>query len=227
MGRRSLQGYRQHAWPKVRGRNHPLPTTSSFRYPDVVDNSRAMWRLMGGGWPLSESPVSIPSRECKPASVPGLCHLDSQALRNLHLFGACPVASIVSRGRWRSPWRERGVLFPALVEGGAIPGQSVEFFTVSQLRQMRPHYWPTSVGGGARGASGRRNTEGQIVLRKPSERTTVRRREGRVSRKTGRRHPSRNRRGGDAARASSLGQATGRTRLSVRPGAGTRQTILP
>ncbi len=36
-----------------------------------------------------------------------------------------------------------------------IPGQSVEFFTVSQLRQMRPHYWPTSVGGGARGSGGR------------------------------------------------------------------------
>lgn len=43
-----------------------------------------------------------------------------------------------------------------------IPGQSVEFFTVSQLRQMRPHYWPTSVGGGARGASGRADIAGDI-----------------------------------------------------------------
>lgn len=35
-----------------------------------------------------------------------------------------------------------------------VPGQNVDQFIVGQLRTMRPHYWPASVGGGAKGSSG-------------------------------------------------------------------------
>lgn len=43
-----------------------------------------------------------------------------------------------------------------------VSGQTVDWFVVSQLRTMRPHYWPMSVGGGARGASGRADSAGDI-----------------------------------------------------------------
>jgi hypothetical protein len=33
-----------------------------------------------------------------------------------------------------------------------VPGQTPEQFIASQLRGMRPHYWPASQGGGAKGA---------------------------------------------------------------------------
>jgi hypothetical protein len=33
-----------------------------------------------------------------------------------------------------------------------VPGQTAEQFIVGQLRTLRPHYWPTSVGAGAKGA---------------------------------------------------------------------------
>lgn len=33
-----------------------------------------------------------------------------------------------------------------------VPGQTPEQFIASQLRGMRPHYWPTSTGGGSKGA---------------------------------------------------------------------------
>jgi hypothetical protein len=32
-----------------------------------------------------------------------------------------------------------------------VPGQTPEQFIAGQLKSLRPHYWPTSVGGGARG----------------------------------------------------------------------------
>ncbi|MCC6230046.1 MAG: hypothetical protein IT432_12580 [Phycisphaerales bacterium] len=32
-----------------------------------------------------------------------------------------------------------------------VPGQTVEQFIAGQLKTMRPHYWPTSIGGGAKG----------------------------------------------------------------------------
>jgi hypothetical protein len=34
---------------------------------------------------------------------------------------------------------------------GVLPGLSPDQFIVGQLRSMRPHYWPTSVGGGSKG----------------------------------------------------------------------------
>jgi hypothetical protein len=45
-----------------------------------------------------------------------------------------------------------------------IPGQSVEWFTVSQLRTMRPHYWPLSVSTSrpARGGNGGGDSTGDI-----------------------------------------------------------------
>lgn len=33
-----------------------------------------------------------------------------------------------------------------------VPGQTVEQFIAGQLKTMRPHYWPTSIGAGAKGA---------------------------------------------------------------------------
>ena len=39
-------------------------------------------------------------------------------------------------------------------ENGEVGGQSPDWFVVSRLRSLRPGYWPTSIGGGAKGNSG-------------------------------------------------------------------------
>lgn len=59
-------------------------------------------------------------------------------------------ASTILRGTLEAT--DKGVV--TKTAAGIVPGQTVDQFIVGQLRSMRPHYWPTSVGGGAKGAGG-------------------------------------------------------------------------
>lgn len=69
-----------------------------------------------------------------------------------------------------------------------VPGQSVEFFTVSQLRQMRPHYCRQASGAGLAARAGEPTARGISRASIRSTRTTTSPRKVRTSAIMGARH---------------------------------------